>query len=125
MPPASNIQLNITLPYTPPFVIDAQLKGRPTLDFALAPILRRFHPRNVIRLFSLLLLERSVLLHSQNIALLTRFSEFMLAVLFPLHWELVYVPLVPEILQGTHIDSLIRLTMIRFNSSAHAIPDGR
>jgi hypothetical protein len=81
--------------YSPPTT-----RNLPVLDFSLIPVFRALSIRNVIIAFKLLLLECRVLVHSASLALVTRVCEALMAFLYPLQWEMVYVPVVPEALQG-------------------------
>lgn len=70
------------------------------LDFDGASIIQAVGYRNLVYIFNLLLLEKSVFLYSSSPTLITRTCEILLAMLYPFQWNLVYVPIVPYILQG-------------------------
>ena len=50
---------------------------------------------NLIFVVSAVLLEQRVLLHSENLDTLNKCAEALIALLFPLCWQHVYVPLLP------------------------------
>ncbi|CAN0048141.1 unnamed protein product, partial [Phaeothamnion confervicola] len=88
--------------------------GIPTIPFAcpppnrpvawpslpLEPLFQRLGHDHVVTLFESLLLERSVLLRSSSLYLLTICAEGLMALLYPLGWTHVYIPVLPEALLG-------------------------
>lgn len=70
----------------------------------LVPVFRALSIRNVVALFNLLLLERKIVVHSKSLSLVTRVCEALMAFLFPLQWDMVYVPVVPEALRGMRVE---------------------
>ncbi|CAM9142204.1 unnamed protein product [Chrysoparadoxa australica] len=56
--------------------------------------------QNIVTLFEALLVERSILLISSQLSLLTTCAEVLTLLLFPLSWTHVYIPVLPESLLG-------------------------
>ncbi|KAL7751340.1 DENN domain-containing protein 5B [Sorochytrium milnesiophthora] len=70
----------------------------PAVHFSMLPVLRTLSINTILDVFAALLLERSVLFYSTSLTLLHRASQTFIALLLPLRWDMVYVPLVPETL---------------------------
>ncbi|CAM9708738.1 unnamed protein product, partial [Scytosiphon promiscuus] len=64
------------------------------------PLFQCLSHENILTLFSCLLLERSILLKSSQLSLLTPCAEVLALVLYPLSWSHVYIPVLPEALLG-------------------------
>jgi hypothetical protein len=74
----------------------------PHLDISLEILFRSLDVPTIVKLFSLCLLEAKVLLVSSRYTVLTAVAEAVKALLFPLAWAHVYVPVLPRIM----LDSL-------------------
>jgi hypothetical protein len=74
----------------------------PHVDISLELLFRSLDTPTIVKLFSLCLLEAKVLLVSSKYTVLTAVAETMKALLFPLTWAHVYVPILPRIM----LDSL-------------------
>ena len=70
----------------------------PLVDFALRPLVDAVGVRAAVSLFVTVLLERRVLFVSQHAAVLTAAAEGLLALLYPLCWPHVYIPVVGHVL---------------------------
>lgn len=68
----------------------------PLLDVPLEHLFMCLDADNVLRLFTALLTEQKVLLHSCRLALLTHCAEAAVSLLFPFVWQHVYIPLLPK-----------------------------
>ncbi|CAM9959441.1 unnamed protein product [Ectocarpus sp. 12 AP-2014] len=64
------------------------------------PLFQCLSHENIVTLLTCLLLERSVLLKSSQLSLLTPCAEVLTLVLYPLSWSHVYIPVLPEALLG-------------------------
>ena len=67
-------------------------------ESCLQPLLAHFDTGSILSLVSCLLAEQSVLLHAQDLALLTPVCEALFALMFPFRWPHVYVPVLPAAL---------------------------
>ena len=74
--------------------------NKPILDVDL-PFRRVFEcltPSTIITLFTCLLLEQKILMHSHRLSLLTDVAELLQAFMYPMSWGHVYVPVLPRCL---------------------------
>lgn len=67
----------------------------PLLDVPLKPLFQCLSIDNVIRAFTAMLTERSIVFCSNNVALLTPVTEALRALLFPFAWQTTYIPVLP------------------------------
>jgi hypothetical protein len=67
----------------------------PLLELPLLGLFRLLPPREVVQLWLALLSEQRVLIHSHRPELLAWVCECVLALLHPLKWDNVYIPLLP------------------------------
>lgn len=65
------------------------------VDFSYIPLFTLLSVDNILLIFSCLCSEKSVLICSENISLLTPVCEALLSFLFPFVWQGVYVPIMP------------------------------
>jgi hypothetical protein len=72
----------------------------PLMDVDFAAPLRCLSPQQVISVFAMLLQECKVVFVSSRPALLTQVMESFRSLLFPLEWQSLYVPILPEPLMG-------------------------
>eukprot|EP00941_MAST-03F_sp_MAST-3F-sp1_P000824 g824.t1 len=63
-------------------------------------LFRCLRPSHVLLVWKLLLLERQIVLHSSQFSLLTLASEVLLALLYPISWKHVYIPLLSITMLG-------------------------
>lgn len=100
LPPSSWMNIRLILPGLLSCSIETPYERNqlPLQDFSLQPLFQSLSVHHIVRIFALLLLEKSVLLHSESLSLLTRSCEALHSILFPLVWDMVYIPIVPEIL---------------------------
>ena len=66
------------------------------MDISLDILFSRISYTNVVTIISLLLVENSVILTSDEIGVLTPISEIFLGLMFPLWWQGVYIPVLPR-----------------------------
>ncbi|CBJ25874.1 conserved unknown protein [Ectocarpus siliculosus] len=64
------------------------------------PLFQCLSHENIVILLTCLLLERSIVLKSSQLSLLTPCAEVLSLVLYPLSWSHVYIPVLPEALLG-------------------------
>ena len=74
--------------------------GARCLEADMAPLFTHLQPSNVIRLFSSVLLERSVLVVANDSGPLFHTLESLRALVFPLTWYHIYLPVLPEAFEG-------------------------
>ena len=74
--------------------------GARCLEADMAPLFTHLQPSNVIRLFSSVLLERSVLVVANDSGPLFHTLEALRALVFPLTWYHIYLPVLPEAFEG-------------------------
>ncbi|KAL9239022.1 hypothetical protein vseg_013381 [Gypsophila vaccaria] len=67
--------------------------GLPHADISFLPLVQCLDVRNVIILFTAVLLERRILLRSDKYSLLTLVSEAICHLIYPFQWQHVYVPI--------------------------------
>ena len=72
--------------------------NKPILDVDL-PFRRVFeclNPSTILQLFTCLLLEQKILMHSHRLSLLVDVAELLQAFMYPMSWGHVYVPVLPR-----------------------------
>lgn len=74
--------------------------GARCLEADMTPLFTHLQPSNVIRLFSSVLLERSVLVVANDSGPLFHTLESLRALAFPLTWYHIYLPVLPEAFEG-------------------------
>jgi len=67
----------------------------PHLQFSAARLLRIFPPRALLALLSALALERRVVVVARAVQQLVEVAETSIALLYPLKWELPFIPVLP------------------------------
>jgi len=70
----------------------------PALDFSLRVVFESLSLANLVQVFVSVLLERKVLLVSSKYTCLTVCAEALRALLLPLQWSHVYVPVLPRVM---------------------------
>lgn len=70
----------------------------PLLDVNLSYLFKSLNLENILKVFTCLTLEYSVVFISSDDLILSSCPFTMLSLLFPFYWSLVYVPILPEIL---------------------------
>eukprot|EP00850_Spirogloea_muscicola_P001194 SM000004S15064 [mRNA] locus=s4:1016752:1026454:- [translate_table: standard] len=71
--------------------------GLPYADISFQPLIQCLDVNNVIRLFTVLLLEKRTLLRASKYTLLTLVAEAILHLLYPIKWQGVYIPVLPYV----------------------------
>lgn len=105
IPPTGNICMLLTMSSSalaPQFKLQSPKSCRdlPRMDFSLLCLFETLGVPAIVDIFALLLLEKSVLVHSDCLTILTRCQEALLSLLYPMTWDMVYVPIVPRVLKG-------------------------
>ncbi|XP_060079678.1 DENN domain-containing protein 5B-like [Ylistrum balloti] len=67
----------------------------PLFDFSLWDLFRSLDVRDIIQLFTSVLLEHQILIYSSDYQRLMLVAECMNALIFPFAWQHVYVPILP------------------------------
>eukprot|EP00124_Ichthyophonus_hoferi_P001719 Ihof_evm2s98 gene=Ihof_evmTU2s98 len=98
VPPPGKVEVELTISNAKLFV------SRPPvnhfypllLDFCLDFMFCKLKVENVVRLFTLALCERRILIFSANYSALHVIAESICALIYPLTWQHVYIPVLPE-----------------------------
>jgi hypothetical protein len=93
--PGKTIELTIDSSLTGLSYSIPDLSAPPLCDVNFKILFRYLEPRHIITAFNALLSELPVLLTSQNIELLCSASEALLALLYPMKWPFLYIPVLP------------------------------
>ena len=100
VPPAGCISFQVSMPGSGQMVLDMPSPRQlPILDYDIVPIIKTLGYQKLVHLFTLLLLEKSVIVYSASSTLVTRTCELLVNLLHPFQWHMVYVPIVPVMLQ--------------------------
>ncbi|XP_052088429.1 DENN domain-containing protein 5B-like isoform X1 [Mytilus californianus] len=67
----------------------------PLFDFCLSQLFEYLDIRDIVQLFTTLLLEHQVLFYSSDYQKLMLVAECMMTLIFPFQWQHVYVPILP------------------------------
>ncbi|CAC5413553.1 DENND5 [Mytilus coruscus] len=67
----------------------------PLFDFCLSELFEYLDIRDIVQLFTTLLLEHQVLFYSSDYQKLMLVAECMMTLIFPFQWQHVYVPILP------------------------------
>lgn len=70
--------------------------GMHRLDFPMRLVLDSLRPDALVRLFAALLLDQKVVVVSESMTLLTMTIETLSALLYPLVWQYIYIPVLPD-----------------------------
>jgi len=110
----ANFILEVPLPL-PGMAVQCQLLDQPftfsrppdsdpfslcTEGVPLRPLFECLSPENVLDTFTAICLERHILFCSSSLSTLTYSAEALLALLYPLQWHGVYIPILPNALFG-------------------------
>ena len=95
VPPGIDIQLQVYGPKSPLLLRNPAFNDLPLSQVSLQPLLKCLDKRNLLKIFTGLTLERSILFTSNNPTLLYYASHGLLSLLYPLEWQTVYIPIVP------------------------------
>jgi len=68
----------------------------PWLDVPSTLLLSHISVKNLVSLFRFLVLERRVILVASDVGLLAPLAEFLTKLLFPLDWQHVFIPVLPQ-----------------------------
>jgi len=61
----------------------------------LQSLLHHIHPEGLLTIFTFLLVERRVIFYSDNVTTLSACVQAVVALLFPLNWQHIFVPVLP------------------------------
>lgn len=75
-------------------------RGLPLCSVNFYSALRFLSAENFTQLFTLLVLEQSILMHSSYLSVLNQVGETMRSLLFPFDWQFIYVPVCPKDMLG-------------------------
>ncbi|GLD92174.1 hypothetical protein PINS_up000707 [Pythium insidiosum] len=75
-------------------------RGLPVIDTTLEDLFECLSITHAMRLFSLALQEKKIILVSSSYSVLLSVGEALCALLFPLEWSHVYVPILPIAMKG-------------------------
>ena len=81
------------LPYQP--LIRPPIVAMPPCELSFAPLFTALTPQAICTLLALLLTEQKILVHARVAAVASDATIILRSLLFPLHWELFFVPIVP------------------------------
>eukprot|EP00742_Colponemidia_sp_Colp-10_P007047 GILJ01007564.1.p1 GENE.GILJ01007564.1~~GILJ01007564.1.p1 ORF type:complete len:818 (+),score=135.80 GILJ01007564.1:88-2541(+) len=70
----------------------------PLLDYHFEILFRCLDTNNLLNLFTCILLEKRIVLYSADFSVLTPICEALTSLLFPICWQHVYVPVLPQAL---------------------------
>ncbi len=76
--------------------LHSRIQGLPSIDFSFQQLFTCLEIDDIVDIFLLLLLERRVLFISSYYSVLTIVAESFKALLFPLEWNHVYIPILPK-----------------------------
>ena len=123
--PPPDMSLSVRLPFqSDTFTITnpSQYRKWKTFGFTLSDILQSVSISNFTIAFALVLLEKSVFMVSSSCSLLNRMGESLTMLIHPFSWQMVYVPIIPQMLQGFW--SYSKDFIFRFDSSTDAFFNG-
>ncbi|PRP87695.1 hypothetical protein PROFUN_02395 [Planoprotostelium fungivorum] len=97
LPPARNVRVRVNLGGDR-LVAASRPLHFPVVEFPLFHLFKLLGLNNSLKLFLCILIEEKVVLLSRTYSLLTFVCETIQALLHPLNWPHVYVPILPEVL---------------------------
>ena len=65
----------------------------PMLGVSFLPLFHMLSPKNIVRVWSLMLLERKIIFHSHDIDVITPILESLRTLIFPLSYSGIYIPM--------------------------------
>jgi hypothetical protein len=96
LPPRGDTRVQYTLADETFFISRPEPNELPLLDLSMKSLFEFLSLENVVTVIGLLLCERSVVLCSRNVSLLTPAGEALRALLFPFSWQAIYIPVLPR-----------------------------
>ena len=96
LPPRGDTRVQYTLADSTMFISRPEPNQLPLLNISMKPLFQALCLENIVALIGYLLCERSVVLCSKHIALLTISAESLRALLFPFSWQAIYIPVLPR-----------------------------
>ena len=100
-------------------------RGLPACDLDMQFIFEYLSPKIFARALSLVLIEQKIVVSCKHRSLLTKFTEVLTTLMFPLKWQCVYVPVCPDVL--LHILEAPMPFLLGIDSdwtSRHGLPPG-
>ena len=97
--PSRGEQLILTLSptITSLYQTRSPVKNIPEVDYGSFQILFQYlSVENVVHIIEAILMEQRIVLMSENIRILAPIGEALLALIFPLQWQLIYIPMLPS-----------------------------
>ena len=96
LPPPGNVRIKFGFAVDDPWIIERPPENQlPLANFSYRPLFTCLSVSNVMVVFGCLLQETRVALVSRHYALLCPVAEGLLSLLFPFHWQGMYLPVLP------------------------------
>lgn len=70
--------------------------GLPITSVNYETVFRCLGPPEFVQLFTLMLLEKKIILHSKYVSVLNQVAEATRSLMFPLNWQNIYIPVCPN-----------------------------
>eukprot|EP00026_Physarum_polycephalum_P001980 Phypoly_transcript_01984.p1 GENE.Phypoly_transcript_01984~~Phypoly_transcript_01984.p1 ORF type:complete len:956 (+),score=127.35 Phypoly_transcript_01984:107-2974(+) len=96
LPPPGKIAVLYKMPSSTITFVRPTVNSLPLADVPFELLFRVLDLQNVVLLWSVVLLEFKVVMHSKHAALLGIVSECITALLYPFKWFHIYIPLLPQ-----------------------------
>ena len=91
------LMLQLTIAKPPTFQTRFPVKNIPEVDYGSFRLLFEYlGVENVVRVVEAILMEQRIVLMSEKIRILAPIGEALLALIFPLQWQLIYIPMLPS-----------------------------
>ena len=88
--------MQYTLADSTMFISRPEPNQLPLLNISMKPLFQALCLENIVALIGYLLCERSVVLCTKHIALLTISAETLRALLIPVSWQAINIPVLPR-----------------------------
>ena len=95
LPPPGVVSLSFSVAGQRVLVSPPRHRDVPVVDAPLRNLLLLLRPRELLTALSCLLSEQRIVVASSSVALLTPVAEALLAILAPLRWQHLYIPVLP------------------------------
>ena len=96
LPPCGDTRVQYTLADETVFISRPEPNELPLLDISMKPLFECLSLENIVTIVGDLLCERSIVLCSKRLSLLTIAGEALRALIFPFSWQAIYVPVLPR-----------------------------
>jgi hypothetical protein len=96
LPPRGDTRVQYTLADLTLFISRPMPNELPLLNLSMKPLFQALSLENIVTVIGYLLCERSVVLCSRQIAMLTISGEALRALMFPFSWQAIYIPVLPR-----------------------------